>query len=79
MHRSAPRRAGPRHGPTPEHDRFALAPIPGTTKQRRLQENVGAADVALTPDDLAAIDRLLAGNPVEGERYTPMHMRLVGR
>ena len=33
-----------------------IVPIPGTTKLHRLEENIGAANVELTPDDLAAIE-----------------------
>src|SRR5882757_6197303 len=43
-----------------------IVPIPGTTKPSRLQENVGAAFVALTKDDLYAIDKALAGIAVQG-------------
>lgn len=48
-----------------------IVPIPGTTKLQRLEENLGAADVVLTPDDLADIETLLATVTVEGARYTP--------
>ena len=37
-----------------------IVPIPGTTRRHRLEENVGAADVELTPDDLAEIERAAA-------------------
>ena len=46
-----------------------IAPIPGTTKLHRLEENLGAADVALTAGDLAEIERAAAEIQVEGERY----------
>ena len=49
-----------------------IVPIPGTTKLHRLEENLGAADVELTADDLAEIVRAAAAIQVEGERY-PSH------
>ena len=56
-----------------------IVPIPGTTKLHRLEENLGAADVALTPDDLREIDGALAAITVQGERYPPHLAELVGR
>jgi aryl-alcohol dehydrogenase-like predicted oxidoreductase len=56
-----------------------IVPIPGTTKLHRLQENVGAASVALTADDLTAIEQALGEVTVQGDRY-PAHLQaLVGR
>ena len=56
-----------------------VVPIPGTTKRHRLEENIGAAEVELTPDDLAEIDRAASEIQVEGDRY-PEHLeRLTGR
>ncbi len=49
-----------------------IVPIPGTTKLHRLEENLGAADVKLTADDLAEIARAAAEIQVDGERY-PAH------
>jgi len=46
-----------------------IVPIPGTTKLSRLEENIGAADIELTPDDLNRINAALAKIKVEGERY----------
>jgi len=46
-----------------------IVPIPGTTKQSRLDENLGAASVELTPDDLRAIDGAASKIKVEGARY----------
>jgi len=46
-----------------------IVPIPGTTKLHRLEENLGAADVTLTPDDLKQIDAALAAVKVQGDRY----------
>jgi aryl-alcohol dehydrogenase-like predicted oxidoreductase len=54
-----------------------IVPIPGTTKQRRLEENNGAADLQLTPEDLRQIDA--AKIEVHGARY-PEHLeRMTGR
>jgi aryl-alcohol dehydrogenase-like predicted oxidoreductase len=56
-----------------------IVPIPGTTKLHRLEENLGAAAVALTRDDLGQIGDLLAQVEVQGDRY-PAHLQaLVGR
>ena len=46
-----------------------IVPIPGTTKRGRLEENIGAADVELSQDDLNRINEALAKIKVEGERY----------
>ena len=46
-----------------------IVPIPGTTKLTRLEENVGAAAVALTPDDLREIDDAASTITVQGARY----------
>ncbi len=46
-----------------------IAPIPGTTKRHRLEENLAAADMTLTPDELARIDRATSQITVEGARY----------
>jgi aryl-alcohol dehydrogenase-like predicted oxidoreductase len=48
--------------------RFFL-PIPGTTKLHRLEENIGAAAVELTPDDLRQIDNAASNIPLQGARY----------
>ena len=56
-----------------------IVPIPGTTKLHRLEENLGAADVELTADDLAEIVRAAAAIQVEGERYPEQLMKTVGR
>jgi len=56
-----------------------IVPIPGTTKMHRLEENLGAASVELTPGDLGRIGDLLAQVQVQGDRY-PAHLQaLVGR
>jgi aryl-alcohol dehydrogenase-like predicted oxidoreductase len=48
-----------------------IVPIPGTTKLHRLEENIGAASIELTPDDLRQIDSSLASVEVKGDRYPP--------
>ncbi|MSP44185.1 MAG: aldo/keto reductase, partial [Alphaproteobacteria bacterium] len=56
-----------------------IVPIPGTTKLHRLDENLGGADIVLTPDDLRDIDNVLATITVQGDRYPPHLAELVGR
>lgn len=56
-----------------------IVPIPGTTKLHRLDENLGAADIELTPDDLREIERALARIPVQGARYPEQLQQQVGR
>jgi aryl-alcohol dehydrogenase-like predicted oxidoreductase len=56
-----------------------IVPIPGTTKLHRLVENIGAANVELTPDDLRAIEDASAQVKIEGARYSEAHEKLVGR
>ncbi|VWD21690.1 aldehyde oxidase [Burkholderia lata] len=51
-----------------------IVPIPGTTKLHRLDENVGAAEVVLTADDLTAIETALQQIRIVGERY-PAHFQ----
>jgi aryl-alcohol dehydrogenase-like predicted oxidoreductase len=46
-----------------------IVPIPGTTKLHRLQENVGAADLELTPEDLHALEEAAGRIRIVGERY----------
>jgi len=56
-----------------------IVPIPGTTKLHRLEENLGAAAIELTPDDLREIDSAASKITVQGDRY-PAHLnRMVGR
>ncbi len=56
-----------------------IVPIPGTTKLHRLEENLGALDIALTPEDLRAIESASANIKLEGARYPEFHAKLVGR
>jgi len=46
-----------------------IIPIPGTTKLQRLEENIGAVDIELSPDELNEIDQRASNIPVEGARY----------
>jgi len=56
-----------------------IVPIPGTTKLHRLEENLGAADVELTSEDLAEIERATAGITLVGARYPERLQRLIDR
>jgi len=56
-----------------------IVPIPGTTKLFRLEENLGAAEIVLTADDLAEIGHAAAEIQVEGARYPEQLMATVGR
>lgn len=56
-----------------------VVPIPGTTKLHRLEENIGAAAIALSAAELAAIDDGAAGLEAAGDRYAPQQMAMVGR
>ncbi|MGA9161186.1 MAG: aldo/keto reductase [Actinomycetota bacterium] len=75
------RMIGDRKGATPAQIALAwllaqqpwIVPIPGTTKLARLEENLGAAEVRLTSEDLAEIERAASEIPVEGARY-PEHL-----
>lgn len=55
-----------------------ISPIPGTTKLHRLEENLGAADVVLTADDLQGIKTALAGIEVQGARLPEMVLKMSG-
>jgi aryl-alcohol dehydrogenase-like predicted oxidoreductase len=56
-----------------------IVPIPGTTKRHRLEENVGAIDVELTPDDLREIESAAAQITIQGARYPEHIERLTDR
>ncbi len=56
-----------------------IVPIPGTTKLHRLEENLGAADVDLTTDDLATVDAAAAAIPIQGERLPEAVLAQTGR
>ncbi|SDS10782.1 aldo/keto reductase [Opitutus sp. GAS368] len=56
-----------------------IVPIPGTTKLHRLEENLGAVSLELTPDDLRDINAALAKVSVQGARYPEHLQKTVGR
>jgi aryl-alcohol dehydrogenase-like predicted oxidoreductase len=56
-----------------------IVPIPGTTKLKRLEENIGAAAIELTPDDLRDIDDAASKISVQGERYPERLQQMTGR
>jgi len=56
-----------------------MVPIPGTTKLHRLEENIGAVAIELTPDDLREIDAAASKITVQGARYPEHIERLTGR
>jgi len=56
-----------------------IVPIPGTTRLHRLEENLAAVNVELSPDDLRDIDRAASRLPVQGVRYPPHMQAMVDR
>lgn len=56
-----------------------IVPIPGTTKLHRLEENLGAANLTLSPTELQAITEQLAAIPIEGARYSAAMQAMVGK
>jgi len=56
-----------------------IVPIPGTTKLHRLEENIGALSVKLTPDDLRDIENAASKITVQGARYPEHIERMTGR
>jgi aryl-alcohol dehydrogenase-like predicted oxidoreductase len=56
-----------------------IVPIPGTTKPARLEENIGAVSVKLTPEDLREIDSAISKITVQGARYPENLQKMVGR
>src|SRR6266545_4033016 len=56
-----------------------IVPIPGTTKLHRLEENIGAAAVELTPDDMREIESVVSKVAVHGDRYPERLEQLTGR
>ena len=56
-----------------------IVPIPGTTKVHRIEENLMAADVVLTPQDLREIDEVVGAVPVQGARYSEAAQQMVDR
>jgi len=56
-----------------------IVPIPGTKRRAYLEENVAAADVSLTQEDIAQLERALAPGQVSGPRYAPAQMAQIDR
>ena len=56
-----------------------IVPIPGTTRLHRLEENIGAANIELSADDLREIDTATSKIPVQGDRYPEALQKMVGR
>jgi aryl-alcohol dehydrogenase-like predicted oxidoreductase len=56
-----------------------IVPIPGTTKLHRLEENIGAADIELTAEDLREIDSAASQITVQGDRYPEQLEQMTGR
>jgi aryl-alcohol dehydrogenase-like predicted oxidoreductase len=56
-----------------------IVPIPGTTKVPRLEENLGAVNIELSPDDLRELEAAASKIPVQGARYPEALQKLVGR
>jgi aryl-alcohol dehydrogenase-like predicted oxidoreductase len=56
-----------------------IVPIPGTTKRHRLEENLGAAAIQVSADDLREVDRAASQIQVHGARYPEHLQKLVGR
>jgi aryl-alcohol dehydrogenase-like predicted oxidoreductase len=54
-----------------------IVPIPGTTKLHRLEENVGAADIELSADDLKEINQAVSNIDVQGARYTEQSQKMI--
>ena len=76
-----------RHNATPAQVALAwllaqkpwIAPIPGTTKLHRLEENLGAVDVQLTANDLHQLEQALGQIEVHGARYAPQAQQMINR
>lgn len=56
-----------------------IAPIPGTKRRKYLEENVRAANVSLTREEMTVLDATLAPEKVAGARYSPQLMAQVDR
>lgn len=56
-----------------------IIPIPGTKRRKYLQENAAAADVILSADEVLAIEKLMEGYEISGERYSEGALKLVNR
>jgi aryl-alcohol dehydrogenase-like predicted oxidoreductase len=84
---SAVRELAKRKGATPAQIALAwllhkgpdLVPIPGTKRRRYLEENVAAADVSLSEDEMRELDEALSPEHVSGPRYTSAQMAMIDR
>jgi aryl-alcohol dehydrogenase-like predicted oxidoreductase len=56
-----------------------IVPIPGTKRRQYLEENIGALDVHLSPEELVEIDSTLPAGAAAGSRYSALGMRAVNR
>ena len=56
-----------------------IIPIPGTTKLHRLEENIGAVNVTLTPEEISELESATSKIEVQGARYPEALQKLVGR
>ena len=56
-----------------------IVPIPGTTKLHRLEENIAAANVEFTADELAELDAAASQIDAQGDRYSPTQQRMIDR
>jgi aryl-alcohol dehydrogenase-like predicted oxidoreductase len=56
-----------------------IVPIPGSRKLERLDENIGAVAIELTPDDLREIQHAMSGMTIQGDRYSKAHQQLTNR
>jgi aryl-alcohol dehydrogenase-like predicted oxidoreductase len=56
-----------------------IVPIPGTTKLHRLEENLGAVNIELTPEDIRQLENAASKIPVQGARYPEEMQKMVGR
>ena len=56
---------------------MSIFPIPGTKRRRYLEDNIGALEVRLTPEDVAQIDRILPPGRAVGTRYPKSGMQIV--
>jgi len=56
-----------------------IVPIPGTTKLHRLEENIGAVNVQLSPDEVRQLEAAASKVPVQGERYPESAQRMINR
>ncbi len=56
-----------------------IVPIPGTTKLQRLEENIGAVNIELSPEDLRELDMATSKIHVQGARYPEDLQKMVGR